>query len=249
MPPRKSKSSAGGNASPSPAPNLDTNIFQVNNAKLMKAFERLTKSLEQVSKVNEDFNSSFQQLSNFTTDEISDMDYQLRLKNEECYNHLQDLTKQHKEKQFKLESEYAEKKYQLETEHSQRIDTLEHEYKDKNLEHAKLVLVDGGYVVMSDNDHEVMQRQLRELKEGRETFETDLRKQLNSELYAKIETQKLRHEVDTSNMKATIENQNREIEMMRNTIDSLKAEIQAQRDLTREVANATQKTLTQNFSK
>ena len=51
------------------------------------------------------------------------------------------------------------------------------------------------------------------------------------------------------NMKAKIENQEREITSLRETIVSLRDEIQAQRELTREVANAGQKSVTQNFGK
>lgn len=231
------------------APSLDTNIFQVNNIKLMKVFEKLTKTVENVQKVQEEFNTNFENLQNYTDEELNDMDYQLRLKNEECYNHLQELTKQYNEKQFNLESEFEKKKYELETTHQRRIDELEHKYEEKEYELAESVITGSGDVIISSTEHERLNTRIKELESGREEFEKSTTADMHKELNARLKTQELQHQVDTSNMKAKIENQEREIISLRETIVSLRDEIQAQRELTREVANAGQKSVTQNFSK
>lgn len=231
------------------APSLDTNIFQVNNIKLMKVFEKLTKTVENVQKVQEEFNANFENLQNYTDEELNDMDYQLRLKNEECYNHLQELTKQYNEKQFTLESDFEKKKYELETTHQRRIDELEHKYEEKEYELAKGVITSSGDVIISSAEQERLTSRIKEFEDGRENFEKSTTADMHKELNARLKTQELQHQVDTSNMKAKIENQEREITSLRETIVSLRDEIQAQRELTREVANAGQKSVTQNFGK
>lgn len=231
------------------APSLDTNIFQVNNIKLMKVFEKLTKTVENVQKVQEEFNANFENLQNYTDEELNDMDYQLRLKNEECYNHLQELTKQYNEKQFNLESDFEKKKYELETTHQRRIDELEHKYEEKEYELAEGVITSSGDVIISSVEQERLNSRIKELESSREEFEKSTTADMHKELNARLKTQELQHQVDTSNMKAKIENQEREITSLRETIVSLRDEIQAQRELTREVANAGQKSVTQNFGK
>lgn len=230
-------------------PNLDMNEFQSNNVKLMKVFEKLTKTLENVSKAQEDFNTNFSSLQNYTDEELNEMDYTLRLKNEECYNSLQELTKQYKEREMQLNMEFEEKKYKLEDEHKRRTADLEHEYQSKEVQLAQDKLEAENYIVIQNRDYEQMQSSLETLKSGRDEFEKRANADMHKELNARLKTQELQHNVATSDMKARIENQEREITSLRETIASLKSEIQAQRELTKEVAQATQKQLTQNFSK
>jgi hypothetical protein len=246
MPPKKSASKKTETVQ---KPNLDMTEFQSNNVKLMKVFEKLTKTLETVSKAQEDFNTNFSSLQNYTDDELNEMDYTLRLKNEECYNSLQDLSKQYKEKEFKLNVEYEEKRYTLEDEHKRRMNELEREYESREFELARVNVEEEGYKVVLNRDYERMQNELTELREEREEYTKKVDADMHKELNARLKTQELQHNVATSDMKAKIENQEREISGLRDTIESLKSEIQAQRELTREVAQATQKQLTQNFSK
>ena len=230
-------------------PNLDMTEFQSNNVKLMKVFEKLTKTLETVSKAQEDFNTNFGSLQNYTEDELNEMDYTLRLKNEECYNSLQELSKQYKEKEFKLNVEYEEKRYTLEDEHKRRMNELEREYESKEFALARENVEKEGYTVVVNRDYERMKEEITELREGREEYTKKVEADMHKELNARLKTQELQHNVATSDMKARIENQEREVVSLRETIASLKSEIQAQRELTREVAQATQKQLTQNFGK
>jgi hypothetical protein len=247
MPPKKSTSSKKTESVPKPS--LDMTEFQSNNVKLIKVFEKLTKTLETVSKAQEDFNTNFGSLQNYTEDELTEMDYTLRLKNEECYNSLQDMSKQYKEKEFKLNVDYEEKRYKLEDEHMRRMNELEQEYKNKEFTLARECVENDGYTVINSREYELQESELTELREGREEFEKRVTADMHKELNARLKTQELQHSVATSDMKARIENQEREIKSLHDTITSLKAEIQAQRELTREVAQATQKQLTQNFSK
>ena len=244
MPPKKSNPST----TKQPAqPNLNANVFNVNNAKLMKTFEKMTKSIENMTKVQREFNENYEALSNFKDEELCELDYQLKIKNEECYNHLQDLTKSYNEKTMTLENEYQQKRYELEQTHQQRIDELSRSFADKEIQGARQILEDEEYTVITNRVYQNLQNELTELKDNRETFETTTIANMHKELNARLKTQELQHQVATSDMKAKIENQEREIAGLRETIESLKLEIQAQRDLTREVAQAGQKSVTQNF--
>lgn len=242
MPPKKSTSQT------LTSPNLDTNQFSnVNNIKLIKTLEKMTKSIENISKVQLEFNENYNLLANYGEDELNELDYQIKLKNEECYNSLQEITKSYNEKKFKLESEYKEKEYKLEQLHQQKLNKLEMEFYKREFETSRETVENEGYSVISSREYELLNSDLTKLRDERETFEKTTESNMHKELNARLKTQELQHQVATIDMKAKIENQAREIESLRTTIETLKQEIQAQRDLTREVAQAGQKSVTQNF--
>jgi hypothetical protein len=246
MPPKKATKSS---SSSTTTPNLDTKTFSnVNNIKLMKTLEKMTKSIENMSKVQQEFNANYELLSNYGEEELNELDYQIKLKNEECYNSLQEITKSYNEQKFQLEADYKAKEYDLEQSHQQRINELEMEFSKREFDSARTVVEGEGYTVVNTRDYTTLNEELTKLKADRESFEKTTEANMHKELNARLKTQELQHQVASSDMKARIENQVREIESLRNTIDSLKIEIQAQRDLTREVAQAGQKAVTQNFS-
>jgi len=205
--------------------------------------------MENLSKVQDEFNTNYNSLSSFKDEELNELDYQLKLKNEECYNHLQDLTKSYNEKRYQLETEYQQKEYELQQTHQQKLDELEREYESKNVEKARTLLQSEGHTVVLTRDYQQMERDLETERSGREEFEKRVTADMHKELNARLKTQELQHQVSTSDMKAKIDNQTREITALHQSIESLRAEIQAQRELTREVAQAGQKSVTQNFSK
>lgn len=246
MPPKKSTKSAS--TTNSTTPNLDTKPFSnVNNIKLMKTLEKMTKSIENMSKVQQEFNANYELLANYGEEELNEMDYQIKLKNEECYNSLQEITKSYNERKFQLEADYKAKEYELEQTHQQRINELEMEFTKREFEAARTVVEEEGYTVVNTREYTNLTTQLETVKSERETFEKSCEANMHKELNARLKTQELQHQVASSDMKAKIENQGREIESLRATIETLKQEIQAQRELTREVAQAGQKAVTQNF--
>ena len=243
MPPKRSTKSSV----PS-TPNLDTKQFNnVNNIKLIKTLEKMTKSIENISKVQQEFNSNYELLTNYGEDELNELDYQIKLKNEECYNSLQEITKSYNEKKFELESDYKAREYELEQSHQQRINELDMEFTKREFEIAKTTIENDGYTVVNTREYENLKTELTTQQTTREAFEKTTEANMHKELNARLKTQELQHQVASSDMKARIENQGREIESLRTTIETLKAEIQAQRELTREVAQAGQKAVTQNF--
>lgn len=244
MPPKKSTKSLTASD-----PNLDAKPFNnVNNIKLIKTLEKMTKSIENMTKTQQEFNTTYELLSNYGEDELNEMDYQIKLKNEECYNSLQEIIKSYNEKKYQLESEYKTKGYELEQMHQQRINELDMEYNKREFEIARTTVEGEGYTIINKRDYDNLNLELDTFKTSRETFEKTCEANMHKELNARLKTQELQHQVASSDMKAKIENQSREIENLRNTIETLKEEIQAQRELTREVAQAGQKSVTQNFS-
>jgi hypothetical protein len=244
MPPKKSTKTS---TSPS-TPNLDAKQFNnVNNIKLLKTLEKMTKSIENMSKVQQEFNDNYNVLANYGEEELNELDYQIKLKNEECYNSLQEITKSYNEKKFQLESEYKEREYALEQSHQQRINELDMEFTKREFEVARTTVENEGYSVILTRDYDELNTKVERLTTERETFEKTAEANMHKELNARLKTQELQHQVASSDMKAKIENQAREIESLRTTIETLKQEIQAQRELTREVAQAGQKSVTQNF--
>jgi predicted RNA-binding protein YlqC (UPF0109 family) len=244
MPPKKSTKTS---TSPS-TPNLDAKQFSnVNNIKLIKTLEKMTKSIENMSKVQQEFNSNYELLTNYGEEELNELDYQIKLKNEECYNSLQEITKSYNEKKFQLENDYKEREYALEQSHQQRINELEMEFTKREFDIARTTVERDGFTVILTRDYEELNTKVDKLTTERETFEKTTETNMHKELNARLKTQELQHQVASSDMKAKIENQGREIESLRTTIETLKQEIQAQRELTREVAQAGQKAVTQNF--
>lgn len=231
-------------------PSLDTKLFQPDNIKLIRALEKMTKTLDKLTKDQQEFNDNFSLLSNYTEDEMNEMDYKLRVKNEECYNYLHELQKKYTEKQFTLDNDYNTRTYELETKFKQLQRELENEYAEKSISEMTGVLNNKyNRIVVDKFENDELKNELDRLRSQQEALKKDLETQMHKELNARLQTAKLQHEVETSNMKAQIENQKREIAVLADTITTLKQEVQAQRDLTQSVANATQKQLTQNFGK
>jgi len=233
-----------------PSPSINTKLFQQDNTKLIRVLEKMTKTLERLSKDQEEFNTNFDSLSNYTEDELNEMDFKLRTKNEECYNYLHELNKTYTEKQFTLENELSERTYVLETKYKQLEQELDSAYSTHTVNQLQEVL-ESKYnrVVVDRFTYDEMENELEKMRTKQDEITKELQAKLHKELNARLETGKLQHLVDTSSMTAQIENQKREISVLSSTIQSLKEEIQAQRNLTESVANATQKQLTQNFGK
>jgi len=78
----------------------------------------------------------------------------------------------------------------------------------------------------------------------------DLLNEHKKELGAQIGSGHLKHRAEIAELTASVKQQEKEITVLSNTIDNLKSELAAQRDLTREVAMAgKQGAITQQFGK
>jgi hypothetical protein len=248
MPPKNSSVNKTKPTKPvSPTPS--GNVFNIDNMKLYKLVESLTKSIDSLNSVQENFNQNYEELKNYQNEEFNNMDYQLKLKNESCYEQYNQLVKEFKEKEFVLENEHKMKLYNLEKEFNKNKDNFDRDLAKYKFESARVVVEGENFVVVEKEEY-------GKLVGDKETYETSLadqkaklEKDYHSQLNARLATKDLEHKVASSDMNATIQQQTKEISRLESTIETLKQEIQAQRKLTESVAASSQKAVTQNFGK
>lgn len=227
------------------------NLFNTTqmNMKLFKLVETLSKNIDSLQTTQETFNTNFVNLQGFSQEQLNEMDYQLKLHTEECETKYNEMLKQHNDKMKTLENEYNEKQYQMDQEHLRKMDEVERKLKDREYDLAIGIVESHNKTIVDNDEYDDMDEQIKTADERFEKLKTELEAGHKKELHSALNTMKLQHQVDTSNMKATIEQQNKEISRLEDTINTLKQEIQAQRKLTESVAQAGQKSVTQNFGK
>ena len=248
MPPKKSTKKTSTSTAPVVKQESLFNTTQM-NMKLFKLVETLSKNIDSLQSTQETFNSNFSNLQGFSQEQLNEMDYQLKLHTEECDNQYNEMLKQHNDKMKTLENEYNEKQYQMEQDHLRKTDEVERKLKDREYELAVGIVENHNKTIVDNDEYDDMDEQIKTADERFEKLKTDLEAGHKKELHSALNTMKLQHQVDSSNMKATIEQQVKEIGRLEDTINTLKLEIQAQRKLTESVANAGQKSVTQNFGK
>jgi hypothetical protein len=245
MPPKKSTTTKTKNTQP-----VKTgNIFNIDNMKLYKLVENLTKSIDSLNNVQENFNQNFDELKNYQNEEFNNMDYQLKLKNESCYDQYNMMVKEFKEKEFVLENEHKMKLYNLEKEFNENKDNFDRELAKYKFESARNVVENENFVVVEEEDYNKLLADKDNYEKSLGEQKAKLEKDFHSQLNARLSTKDLEHQVASSEMKATIQQQTKEITRLESTIETLKQEIQAQRKLTESVASSSQKAVTQNFGK
>lgn len=226
-----------------------SDVFTSNNMQLYKLVEDMTKNMTSLMECQQKFNDNFESLQNYQQEEMNNLDYQLKLRSEECYNKFKDTEREHTEKMEQLQKTYNERSYQLEQEHLKKMDQLERDFDEREMELANEVMGENNKTVVDTSEYDKMRAELENYESRMAETEKRLVESHHKELNARLATMKLQHQVESSDMSATIKQQEKEIKVLNETITTLKAEIQAQRKLTESVANATQKQLTQNFGK
>lgn len=223
------------------------------NAQLSKLVMALQKELNQVHKSHELFNESFQKLESFSSESIADIDNNIKIKEEEIHDRYNKTLREFNEKEYQLDTNYKKKVYDLDHQYKMKADKMEHDFKQNEMEKALAIMKGCGKTVLDNEVHQKMTKEIHDLKDANESIEKNLRASLGakhkSDLEAQIKTKDLEHKVLCADMKATIEQQKKEIATLSNTIETLKSEIKEQRNLTKSVAESTQKSVTQNFTK
>ncbi len=185
-------------------------------------------------------------------------------------NHL--LEREFKDKTHLLEREYTDKQKQLSNTYSDTNRDLQNDYKNKQIEvtqklkEFKLkgcqdIAKEFDMIVLKSEDHknlnDVITKTQRELDDLKKKFDSSCNA-IRAEEKAKYDTelkrqkleQELTYKTNTAEMKAQLDQQKREVDMLNKTIESLKGEISEQRQLTIEIAQANSKAqITQNFKK
>jgi hypothetical protein len=225
------------------------NVFTIDNMKLYKLVESLTKSIDSLNSVQESFNQNYEELKNYQNEEFNNMDYQLKLKNESCYEQYNQIVKDFKEKEFVLENEHKMKLYNLEKEFNENKDNFDREIAKHKFEKARVIIEKENFVVLESEIYDKLVGDKENYENTLANQKATLEKDFHAQLNARLLTKELEHKVASSDMKATIQQQTKDIERLESTIETLKQEIQAQRKLTESVAASSQKAVTQNFGK
>ena len=190
----------------------------------------------------------------------------------ECKNKTKNMEVEYTERAKKLESDYSDRAKKLESDYLDKRKNLIVEYQDLQVEMRRKVTEDKtryctNYAnemkmrfIREDELNEIQSREQKSLKDYedlKKTFEkqcdairSEEIKKYSTQLKTELNTMELTHRANNAQLQAQVEQQKREISMLAQTIESLKAEIREQRELTREVAQASSKAqITQTIGK
>lgn len=202
---------------PSPVANSSCSVGADSTAhprlELAKAIHALTQKMD-------GFDKAAEALTAFTKDTLVEFDLQIEAKNEELARLSQ-------------ENEHTQKRLKTET----SLFLAEFRY-----EGAKKILAERGEVAVPVADHETMKASLARLTAERDK---DLEAATAAEkargraaLESAVQMRELNHKAQTAELSATTNQQIKEIDSLKRTIDNLKDEVAQQRKLTEAVANA-----------
>jgi hypothetical protein len=203
---------------------------------------------------------------------IVELDIQIDSKKREYKELLDRKTKEYQEKSLECQREYDEKKKQLNMTNQELTRTLQNELKNNQIEtEQKLrqfklkacddVVKEFNMRTIKLDEHrdllESIARVTKELDDLKKKFDTNCnankaeeKAKFEAELKRQNIAQEQTYKTATAEMKAQFNQQNKEIEMLNRTIETLKQEITEQRNLTKEIAQASAKSqITQTFAK
>lgn len=226
----------------------------------------LAKAITSMTEAQKEFKDSLDFYKSVTEQSLNQVDLEIQTKKQD-----------YDEKTKQLEKEYNEKMEAVEYEYKKKMETLDEDYKKKKLDYdqqlknqqidvdqqireykynAAIEILENEFdEVHIDKDvYENLQTELDNLKNSYENdlekMKTELMNTHKKEIGAQIGSCQLKHKAETAELTASVRQQEKEISVLSNTIDNLKKELAAQRDLTREVAMAgKQGAITQQFGK
>ena len=237
------------------------NNLTVKGEQFMEAFSSFSKFRETVAQLDIEIETK--------KTEFKELCHRTQKEHDEKFHTLQ---KEFKEKTHALQREYEEKNRNLTNTYADSNRDLQNDYKNKQIEvtqklrEFKLkgcndVAKEFDMTVMKSEDvknlNDFNSRIQKELEELRKKFDAECNKvrgeergRFEAELKRQKTEQELTYKTNTAEMKAQLDQQKREVQLLTNTIETLKAEIAEQRNLTIEIAQAGSKgQITQNISK
>jgi len=185
----------------------------------------LTKALQGVSKAQDGFSKSVSALETLLNETFNDLETRLQAKQRE----LDEL-------QLRYEQEEKNRKIEVD----QRV--REHGY-----DAAKLILLDRKEVAVREADWRQLQDDYAQLRANKEKELRDAiakeqeRSKVQSDAWA--ETLRLQKQAEVAKVEAQLETQVQHIEVLKATIQALKVDLDEQRKLTKDVAQAASKNM------
>lgn len=180
----------------------------------------LAKAIHALTQKMDGFDKAAEALTSFTKDTLVEFDLQIEAKNEELAR-------------LSEENEHTQKRLRTET----SLFLAEHRY-----EGAKKILAERNEVAVLIADYDALKANLARITAEREKeLETAIKTEKErgrAALEAAVQIRELNHKAQTAELTATTNQQIKEIESLKRTIDNLKDEVAQQRKLTEAVANA-----------
>jgi len=190
------------------------------------------KAINKLIQKQEDFAKVIQEMNDLKAETLTNIQLELKTKREELDNLDKQFGTQKKDLQIKIDQECREYAYQKATE------ILE--------EHGEIAVNEDEYNELKDSVDTVKEELEAEMEEKLNQEKAEAKKALNQALLNK----NLEHKAEIANLTATVKQLTKERETFESTISNLKSEIAAQRELTKQVAEASkQGAITQSFGK
>jgi Skp family chaperone for outer membrane proteins len=230
---------------------------------------QLAQAINNLTVKGEQFMEAFSSFSKFR-ETVAQLDIEIESKKKEYKELCQNTEKEYKEKTHTLQKEYEEKNKNLSNSYSDSNRELQNDYKNKQIEvtqKLKEFKLKGCNDMAKEFDMTVLKTEevknlndtisktQKELEELKKKFDSECAKvrgeergRFEAELKRQKTEQELTYKTNTAEMKAQLDQQKREVQLLTNTIETLKAEIAEQRNLTIEIAQANSKgQITQNI--
>ncbi len=172
-----------------------------------------------------------------------------------------DLTNKHNELIKKTNDDFIDFNKKLENEYKNKQIKINQDLMEYKLKACETLAKENGYILYKQVDKDLLEKDKsiveQNYKELKDKFDSECNKirhsedaKYKNELKNAMAMFELKVKADTADMKAQVEQQKREIEVLNNTISNLKNELVEQRNLTKEVAQASSKSqITQKFGK
>lgn len=182
------------------------------------------------------------------------------------------MESEYSEKSRKFESDHLDRTKKLESEFVDKKKALTNTYEDSQIDMKRKIAEDKSkqcelyakelkMKYIKEDEHKVLmeqvQKAVQDYNELKKSFDKQCdqvkleeTKKYNAQLKSETTTLELTHKANNAALQAQVEQQKKEITVLQQTIDSLKSEIKEQRELTKEVAQASSKAqITQTIGK
>jgi hypothetical protein len=183
----------------------------------------LTKAIQSITKQQEGFEKAVEKCKELIADDFGDIETRLEAKRKEL-------------SELEAKFEYDEQNRKVE---------LDLRIKEHGYETAKSLLAERDEVAVAQEEYDRLQMEVKELRESKER---EIKAALEAEasrnakhVQALSQMMELKNQAEVAKVQAQLETQVNQIELLKETITDLKASIDEQRKLTKDVAQASAK--------
>lgn len=204
---------------------------------------QLAQAINNLAVKSDSIISALSELSKFDKERLQSIDMQLESKKKEYQDETEKLQYDYTKLKVNLENEFADSKIKLQQNlHSHKVETI-----NKLLSEMGMTMIETVKLQALRNDLDNIKDKLE--SEHEEELDNE-RSKAKAELANTVKTSQLEHKAALAELTSQVNQQVKEISVLNDTIKSLKNEISEQRQLTKEVAQASSKAqISQSFAK